>query len=182
MPRRRSLLLAAPAILAAGAARAHDATRVKIVVPVETAAPPEKVWAVIGNFHDLAWDPLVAGVTGTGGNAENATRTVTLTNGGVLPDEELTRYEPDRFTYATFLPHVDVTVLPVTNYSSILVVLPRDGGGSHVEWRGAFYRGYPNFNPPPELNEAAAIRAVTAFFQPAMDALKRRMDAAGGST
>jgi len=159
-------------------AAAHDAQRVKYVASVHIAATPAKVWAVIGHFHDLSWDKVVAQTTGTGGDATDATRTVVLKSGGVLPDEELERYEPQNFTYATFLPHVDVKIFPVTNFSSILVVLPQPDGGSRVEWRCAFYRGYPNFGPPPELNEAAAIKAVSALTQPALDGLKARMEAA----
>jgi hypothetical protein len=160
------------------AAQAHDAQRVKYVASVHVSASPARVWAVIGHFHDLSWDKAVAKTTGTGGDTPDATRTVVLASGGVLPDEELERYEPQNFTYATFLPHVDVKVFPVTNYSSILVVLPQPDGGSRVEWRSAFYRGYPNFGPPPALNEAAAIKAVAALTQPALDGLKARMEAA----
>ena len=163
--------------MAALPARAHDAQRVKTVASVHIAVPPAKVWEVIGHFCDMSWDRLVARTAGDGDDTPDATRTITLKNGGVLPDEELVRYEPQNFTYATFLPHVDVHVLPVTNYSSILVVLPQPDGGSRVEWRSAFYRGYPNFGPPPELNEAAAIRAVTALTQPALDGLKARLEA-----
>jgi hypothetical protein len=160
------------------AAAAHDAQRVKLVTFVIIAAPPAKVWSVIGHFHDLSWDRLVAHTDGPGGDTpDTATRTVTLKTGGVLPAEELTRYEPQNYTYATFLPHVDVKTLPVTNYSSILVVLPQPDGGARVEIRSAFYRGYPNFGPPPELNEAAAIKAVTALTQPALDGLKQQLEA-----
>jgi hypothetical protein len=171
------LLLGALCAAAAPAA-AHDAQRVKYVASVHIAAPPAKVWAVIGHFHDLSWDKLVAKTSGTGGDTPDATRTVVLTSGAVLPNEELERYEPQNFTYATFLPHVDVKVFPVTNFSSILVVLPQPDGGSRVEWRCAFYRGYPNFGPPPELNEAAAIKAVSSLTQPALDGLKAKMEAA----
>jgi hypothetical protein len=159
-------------------ASAHDAQRVKYVAAVHIAASPAKVWSVIGHFHDLSWDRLVARTTGPGGDTPDTTRTVTLKSGGVLPDEELERYEPQNFTYATFLPHVDVHVFPVTNFSSILVVLPQPDGGSRVEWRCAFYRGYPNFGPPPALNEAAAIKAVSALTQPALDGLKARLESA----
>ncbi len=159
-----------------GPAAAHDAQRVKFVASVHIAAPPAKVWAVIGHFGDLSWDRLVAATSVHGGDTVDSTRTVRLKNGAVLPDEELDRYEPEKFTYATFLPHVDVKALPVTNYSSILVVLPQPDGGSRVEWRSAFYRGYPNFGPPPELNDAAAVRAVAAMTQPALDGLKARME------
>jgi hypothetical protein len=163
---------------AASPASAHDAQRVKYVASVNIAAPAAKIWALIGHFHDLSWDNQVAGTTGTGGDTPDATRTVTLKTGAVLPDEELERYEPGNFTYATFLPHVDVKSLPVTNFSSILVVLPRPDGTSRVEWRCAFYRGDPNFGPPPALNEAAAIKAVTAMTQPALDGLKAKIEAA----
>lgn len=157
-------------------ARAHDAQRVKYVATVQIAVPAARVWAAIGHFHDLSWDRLVARTTGKGGDMPDATRTVLLKSGVVLPDEELERYEPQNFTYATFLPHVDVKAFPVTNFSGILVVLPQPDGSSRVEWRCAFYRGYPNFGPPPELNEAAAIRAVSAMTQPALDGLKARLE------
>ena len=173
------LLLAG--LSAALPALAHDAQRVKYVAAVQIAAPAARVWAVIGHFHDLSWDGLVAKTTGTGGDTPDATRTVVLKSGAILPDEELERYEPQNFTYATFLPHVDVKVFPVTNFSAILVVLPQQDGSSRVEWRCAFYRGYPNFGPPPELNEAAAIRAVSAMTQPALDGLKARLEGSHAS-
>lgn len=163
-------------LAAALPAHAHDAQRVKYVAAVRIAAPAAKIWSVMGHFHDLSWDALVAKTTGTGGDSPDATRTIVLKSGVVLPDEELERYEPQTFTYATFLPHVDVKVFPVTNFSSTLVVLPQPDGASRVEWRCAFYRGYPNFGPPPELNEAAAIRAVSAITQPALDGLKARLE------
>ena len=172
-----ALAVAVPSAAYWLSAAAHDAQRVKYVAAVHIAVPPAKVWSVIGHFGDLSWDRLVAHTAVEGDNTPDATRTVTLKSGGVLPDEELVRYEPQNFTYATFLPHVDLHVLPVTNYSSILTVLPQPDGGSRVEWRSAFYRGYPNFGPPPELNEAAAIRAVTALTQPALDGLKARLEA-----
>jgi hypothetical protein len=165
-------------LTAATAAAAHDAQRVKFVAAVEVAAPAARVWRIIGNFQDLSWDPLVVLVQGHGGNTpDQAVRTVTLRSGVVLPDEQLVRYEPDRFSYATFLPHVDPKVFPVTNYAGVLAVLPVSAGTCRVEWRSAFYRGYPNFGPPPGLDEAAAIAAVRAMTQPALDGLKRRIEA-----
>ena len=67
----------------------------------------------------------------------------------------------------------------MTNYSSHLTVKQRDGGGSLIEWRGAFYRGYPNNDPPPELNDEAAVAAVSAVYQAGLDALVERFGAAG---
>jgi hypothetical protein len=61
--------------------------------------------------------------------------------------------------------------LPVTNYSSTIKVSAA-GGKSTVEWRGAFYRGYPNNNPPPELSDEAAVAAVTGVYRSGLDQLK----------
>ncbi len=75
-------------------------------------------------------------------------------------------------TYSYRIDEVDVKVLPVTNYSSTIIVLPDGDGKSKVEWRGAFYRGYPNDNPPPELSDDAAIAAVQALYRKGLDYLK----------
>ncbi len=175
---RRAMLIAF-ACLAAGPAFAHGPTRQKLELSVEVNAPPEKVWAVIGNFHDLSWVPAVAKVEGTGGNdPDTAKRTVTLKSGGVWKDEELSDYDAAKFTYGTFLPHVDVKVLPVADFSAHIQVTAEPGGKSKVEWRTAFYRGYPNNDPPPDLNEAAAKKAVTDLVQPALDGLKTRFGSA----
>jgi hypothetical protein len=178
MTTTRRAALAALACLAGFPAFAHGPTRQKLELSVEVNAPPDKVWAVIGNFHDLSWVPAVASVAGPGANdPDTAKRTVTLKSGGVWKDEELSDYDAAKFTYGTFLPHVDVKVLPVADFSTHLSVTAEAGGKSLVAWRSAFYRGYPNNDPPPELNEAAAKAAVTAFCQPALDGLKSRFGA-----
>jgi hypothetical protein len=72
---------------------------------------------------------------------------------------------------------VDVKVLPVTNYSSTITVSPSaDGKGSLVEWVGAFYRGFPNNDPPPELNDEPAIKAVTGLYHDGLAGLKKKIE------
>ena len=61
--------------------------------------------------------------------------------------------------------------LPVTNYSSTIRVSEAAGKAS-VEWRGAFYRGYPNNDPPPDQNDEAAVKAVTGVYQSGLANLK----------
>ena len=175
MVKMQAARTAALIILTATQAWAHGPTRQKLELSVEVAAPPEKIWAVIGNFHDLAWVPAVAKVDGPGANdPDTAKRDVTFKNGGSWQAEELSDYDAQKFTYGTFLPHVDVKVLPVADFSSHISVTAEPGGKSKVEWRSAFYRGYPNNDPPANLNEAAAVKAVTALCQPALDGLKTR--------
>ena len=180
MRSRRSILAGGGVALAsvlAHPAAAHGPTRQKLVETVAIAAPPEKVWAVVGHFHDLAWLPPVERVAGDGGDVAGAKRQVFLKSGGAL-DEELTKYDAAGMAYSTFLPHNDPKVLPVTNLSTDLKVEPGEGGGAKVTWRGAFYRGDPNGNPPPGMDEAAAIAAVKAYFQAGLAALKRMAEAA----
>ena len=176
---RRSILLAAIALpLLSVPALAHGPSRQKVTLTAEVAAPPEEVWAVIGNFQDMSWHPYVYSTTGEGGNEIDATRVLTLKEeGGPTISEVLYKYNPEKMSYSYRITDVDVKVLPVNNYSSHLTVKPREGGGSIIEWRGAFYRGYPNNDPPPELNDEAAVAAVTDVYKAGLDALVKRFGA-----
>ncbi|MCG5235114.1 SRPBCC family protein [Xanthobacter oligotrophicus] len=173
------LLLAAAAALSMAllpvAADAHGPTRKKVTETVDINAPAEKVWAAIGNFQDMSWHPAVTANVGQGGNAVDATRKLTLQGGGTI-DEVLYKFEPEQKSYSYRIAEVDVKVLPVTNYSSTITVTPIDATHSKVEWRGAFYRGYPNNDPPPELSDEAAIAAVTGVYRGGLDALKAKLE------
>jgi hypothetical protein len=174
----RLLIVAALAAAGLSPAWAHGPTRQKLELSVEVAAPAEKVWAVVGNFHDLSWVPAVASVTGPGGNdPDTAKRDVTLKSGAGWKAEELADYDASKFSYGTFLPHVDPKIFPVADFSGHIIVTPEGPAKSKVEWRTAFYRGYPNNDPPPDMNEAAAKQAVTALVQPALDGLKAKFGA-----
>jgi hypothetical protein len=160
-------------------ASAHGPTRRKLQQQVEINAEPAKVWAAIGNFQDMSWLGLVAKTEGDKGNEIGATRRLTLKNGATV-DEELYKYDAEKMSYSYRITAVDVKVLPVTNYSSTITVSPgTDGKGSVVEWAGAFYRGYPNNDPPPELNDEAAFAAVTGLYRDGLDGLKKKLE--GGS-
>ena len=179
--KRRNLLMAAMVAAAIPSlVLAHGPTRQKVTVTAELGAEPADVWAVIGNFQDFSWHPAAYATTGENGNEIDATRVLTLgEEGGPTISEVLYKYSAEKMSYSYRITEVAVEVLPVTNYSSHLTVLPRDGGGSIVEWRGAFYRGYPNNDPPEELNDEAAIAAVTAVYQVGLDALVEKFGAPG---
>lgn len=163
-------------LVAPSVAFAHGASRLKLTEFVEIDAPAAKVWQVIGNFHDMSWLPIVAKTTGAGGNEPDvAKRELTLKSGAKI-EESLYKYDAEAMSYSYFMDKVDVKVLPVTNYSATLVVLP-EGSKSKVEWRGAFFRADPLFNPPPGLDDAAATKAVTALYVPGLAALKKKVEA-----
>ena len=173
--RRVFLQFVLGAVLLPGIALAHGPTRQKISETVEINAPPDKVWARIGNFGDMGWHPAFVKTEAQGGNAPDATRVLTLQDGATI-DEVLAKYDAAGMSYSYRITRVDVKVLPVTNYSSTITVKPNGEGKSLVEWRGAFYRGYPNNDPPPELNDQAAIKAVTAVYRAGLDHLKQTLE------
>lgn len=161
-------------------ASAHGPSRLKVELSIDIAAPADKVWARIGNFQDMSWHPAVASSTGSGGNKAEATRVLVLKGEGTPTIEEaLRRHDAAAMSYAYKITKVDPVVLPVTNYASTLSVESAGEGKSRVHWKGAFYRGYPNNDPPPEQNDDAAIKAVTGVYQGGLDALKAAMEKGG---
>ncbi len=157
-------------------ALAHGSTRQKLTETVEINASPDKVWEVIGNFNDMSWHPAVAKLEG-GDNMVDATRVLTLQSGGTIT-EKLIKYDADNKSYKYEITDVDVKVLPVKNYSSTLSI-KGEGDKSTVEWKGAFYRGYMNNNPPPELSDEAAVKAVKGVYRGGLDTLKEKVEAGG---
>jgi len=163
------------ALLMPTLALAHGPTRQKVTVTQEVNASPAEVWAVIGNFQDMGWHPAVAKTRGEGGNEIDATRVLNLqTEDGPTISEVLYKYKPEKMSYSYRITEVAVEVLPVTNYSSHLTVKTGADGKALVEWRGAFYRGYPNNDPPEHLSDQAAIDAVTSVYEGGLKALAER--------
>ena len=139
-----------PLLLAAALpALAHGPTRQKVSEKITIEAPADAVWAKVKNFDALKdWHPAVAASPADKGNAEGSVRTLKLKDGGALP---------------------------VSNYTSTIQVTGT-GATSTVEWRGAFYRAYPNNNPPPEQNDEAALKAVTDVYRGGLAHLKKMME------
>jgi hypothetical protein len=171
----KRLALVAALLVTPSLAQAHGPSRQKVTETVEINAPADKVWARIGNFQDMSWHPAVEKTEGKGGNDAGAVRTVILKGGGAI-EEALEKLDPAEKTIFYRIANVDVKVLPVTNYSSWLSVKPGEGGKTTVEWKGAFYRGYPNNDPPAELSDEAAKTAVTKVYRSGLDALKTAVE------
>lgn len=154
--------------------QAHGPSRQKVVSKIEINAPIDKVWAVVGNFQDMSWHPFIAKTEGNGGNSEGATRKLILKSGGII-SEKLTKYDNETRSITYEITDVDVKVLPVTNYSAQMSV---NGTAEKtiVEWRSAFYRGFVNNDPPPELSDEAAVKAINDIFQTGLVGLKKKME------
>ena len=172
-----SIIAAFAVVMLAMPADAHGPTRQKVVIKTTVAASPAEVWAAIGDFQDMSWHPAVAKTTGDNGNTIDATRVLRLgAEDGPEIKEVLYKFSDEKMSYSYRITDVKVEVLPVTNYSSHLTVRPTENG-SEIEWKGAFYRGYPNNDPPPELNDEAAIKAVTGVYEAGLAALREKFGA-----
>lgn len=173
---RRVLITTLAAIVAAlwlTPASAHGPTRQKVTEKITINAPAAAVWARMGNFDALKdWHPAVAESPADKGNAEGSVRTVKLKGGGEIV-ETLQAHDAAGMKY-TYRAKAG-GALPVTNYSSTIQVTA-EGNTSVVEWRGAFYRGFPNNDPPPDQNDEAALKAVTTVYQTGLANLKTLLE------
>lgn len=162
-----------------GAAWAHGPVRLKLELEQKLNATPDEVWAVIGKFDDMSWHPAVASTEITGdGSVDQPDKSVRVLHlkadaGDPTITETLTKWQPEKRCYAYMISQVDVAVLPVTNYASTLCVKD-DGGKALVNWKGGFYRGFPNNNPPADQNDDAAMAGVTGIYQTGLDALAEK--------
>ena len=159
-------------------ASAHGPTRQKVTETINIEASAEAVWEIIKDFGVAhTWLPMVQDTESDGGNEPGATRVLTL-----APDvkvyETLKSYDASKMMYKYKIPVAthDVKILPVNNYSSTISV-EADGENCIVSWKGAFYRGYPNNDPPEELNDEAAVKAVTALYKAGLAGLKEVAEA-----
>jgi len=167
-------LLALAALAAAPlTGSAHGPTRQKVVEKITIDAPASVVWAKIKNFDALKdWHPAVEASPADQGNTEGSVRQISLKGGGSLV-ETLERYDDAKMRYSYRAK--DGGALPVTNYTSTLSV-SGEGNSATVEWRGAFYRGHPGNEPPPEQNDDAAVRAITGVYQGGLANLKKLVE------
>ena len=174
-----ALALGVACLIAGAPALAHGPTRQRVSQTVDIAKPPEAVWAIIKDFDGFSrWHPLVASSTADRGSEVGSKRTVVLkAPGDPSFVEELVKYNDAERSLSYKIEAVDPKVLPVNTYTAWLEVRPNPAGGSTVEWRAAFYRGYMLNDPPPDLNDAAAVKAVTGVVRAGLDNLKRIAEA-----
>ena len=170
----RLLLLALACLLYVGHSFAHGPSRLKVEESITVKAPAAKVWALIGDFCTIdKWAPGVVKSDCQGGNEVGATRVLTIIEaGGPQIAEQLQKYDAAAMTYKYKITQTDMALLPVTTYAAFLSVKDNGDGSSTVEWRGGFYRGHPNNDPPAAQNDEAATKAVTGSYQAGLARIK----------
>lgn len=159
-----AMSLAAPVL-------AHGPARLKTEQSVVLDAPVAEVWAVVGNFSDPSWDPSTKSFSAAA-NEKGATRTRVMTSGGEVT-EELMKLDPAKHAISVRFVSDNVEAVKASNYASH-ITLKDEGGKTRVDWRGAFYRAFPQNDPPADLNDDASTEAVRAHHQAGLDALAAR--------
>jgi hypothetical protein len=97
---------------------------------VDLAAPPDKVWALIGQFGG-EWHPLIAKVQLTGTDVGQV-RTIETVDGKRIV-ERLDAMD----NVGRFYRYSNISGIPASNYTGTLAV-KGNGSGSIVEWRAEF--------------------------------------------
>ena len=151
----------------------HGPTRQKLKESITINAKPEDVWNLIKDFGKIdIWHPSISKV-----ESDGKTRTIYYSPRDNTPiKQKLESYNAEKMMYKTSITEVDIKSFPVSTYTANISVKGNDDGTSTVLWKGAFYRAYVNNDPPPELNEAAAIKAVKEFFQAGLNNLKIKLE------
>jgi len=189
--KKTSLFVSAALLLFTGIVNAHGPVRGKMTASIAIDAPAAKVWEVIKNYDDMSWHPSIKSVKGDGSNKKGAVRTLTLTNGGTIT-EELKSHDDKKMSYKYKITDMsstgtikhagqdeEIPVLPVGNYAAEISVEDK-GGKAEVEWVATYYRAYVNNNPPAELNEEAADKAVTDVLTTGLQALDKKVGSGTG--
>ncbi len=152
---------------------AHGPSRQKVIKEIEINAAPEKVWAIISDFCSIkVWLPPVKECESDGTNNPDIIRTLTLENGEKLR-EQLLKHQPEKMMYQYMIDEANLKAVPVSSYGSTIMVKAGESGGSIVTWKSGFYRGYMNNNPPPELNDEAAVKAISAIYDAGLANIKK---------
>lgn len=151
-----------------GQAYAHGPTPQKVDESITMTAPAEAVWQIIGQFDAIAdWHPQVKSAE----KIDETTRQITLDN-----DQQITESLDDRnsgtFLLSYRLLEENFAAIPVSFYTITLQAHAADDNETTVSWQGRFYRADTGNFPPEELNDEAAVKAMTAFAKAGLQGIK----------
>ncbi len=161
--------------LASGASLAA-APRLHTIRTVTIDAPASKVWDAVKNFDGLnTWHPAVAKdeIVAGANNKPGAVRLLTLKDGGTIKEKLLAFDSKGRSFHYSILEGV----LPVSDYSSTLVVKSKGKGRSTVSWSGSFKRKNTGAHPADNENDKTALDTVNGVYQSGLDNLKKMLEA-----
>ncbi len=168
--------LASMAMIFAAASSSAAALELHVKRTVIIDAPAAQVWDAVKSFDALnTWHPAVATdqIVSGSNDAVGAVRLLTLKGGGTVK-EKLLEFDDSghRFRYTIL-----ESVLPVSHYTSTLVVSALGNHKTLVTWSGKFKR--KNLGPDPAVGEddKAATEAISGVYQSGLANLKKTLAA-----
>ena len=159
------------------AAHAHGPTPQKARESITLHAPVAKVWTLVSPFDAITkWHPDLISSEGDGRNQSGGMRTLTFKNGAALV-EELDYYNEQEHEYSYRLKTENTAAFPTSSHSVELKVTPGETSESSiVTLKSRFYRGDTGNTPPENLNDEAAVKAMTEFFKNGLNGLKSKVE------
>ena len=160
-------------VLLASRAFAADANVLTARQSIRINAPPDAVWAVLGDFNGLPrwlsfieYRQIVVG----NNNEVGAIRLVTRRNGTKVT-ERLLEYDPHNMRLA--YTYVDGAVMS-SDYFPLLTVKDGGNGTSLVEWSARFKRlAYAVDPPPPGQDDKSLTDLYNGLYTAGLENLKR---------
>jgi mxaD protein len=173
----RKIILSLAALCLTIPAYAHGPTPQKAKESITINAPVTKVWAAVNQFDDIAtWHPDLKKSEGDGKNQSGGLRTLTFKNDATLV-EELDYYNEAEHEYSYRLKTENTAALPTSSHSVELKVTHGESADSSiVTIKSRFYRGDTGNTPPENLNDEAAVKAMTQFFKNGLNSLKTKLE------
>lgn len=171
----KSAFLFGMSVLACGYVLAA-APPLRVTKTISIDASASKVWKQVQDFNALnTWHPAVATdeiVEGTN-NTVGAVRLLTLKGGGTIKEKLLAFNPAGRSFKYTILEGV----LPVSHYTSTVVVRSTGKGKSSITWSGWFKRKNVGDNPADSENDKSAVDTISGVYQGGLDNLKKMLEA-----
>jgi mxaD protein len=173
----RNLIIFLSLLLCNLAAYAHGPTPQKAKESIVIDAPVDKVWAAVKQFDAIAdWHPDLKKSDGDGNNQSGGKRTLTFQNDQTLV-EELDYYNEQEHEYSYRLKTENTEAFPTSSHSvELKVTAGETAHSSVVSLKSRFYRGDTGNTPPANLNDEAAVKAMTDFLKNGLNGLKSKVE------
>ncbi|MFI4979652.1 MAG: SRPBCC family protein [Nevskiales bacterium] len=169
-------MIAVTALLSVAGSSLAAAPQLKASESVTINAPVSAVWDKVKSFDGLGnWHPAVAKDEIVEGDNDKvgAVRLLTLKDGGTIKEKLLGFSDTSHsFKYAIL-----ESVLPVSSYTSTLVVKPAGKGASKVTWSGSFKRKDTSDKPADGADDKAATTTISSVYRGGLDNLKTLVEA-----
>jgi len=164
-------LIGLSTVLMSVSAFAHGPTPQRVDEQITINADVATVWQQVKAFDQLdKWHPAVESIV----MQDATTRVVTLKSGGEITDS-LDESDEERHYVGYRLLTENVDAMPVSFYTISLEVEAADDG-SVVNWSGRFYRADTGNFPPENLNDEAAVKAMTEYARSGLEGLKASVE------